>query len=446
VDCNDIHQVKTGDRLSGLSGVVVYNFDQFKIVLDSTLPVTVEPTELAPLLIMPQLGAEQISIVTINAEDYFDTNRDTADDGEPVLTDEELSTRQVKLTHVLTNLLACPTIIGFQEIEKASLLDALADELAGSCGFAYEVSHLESADSRGIDNALLSDASRVSVQSVALRQACSPVPTGIEDESIACESGQEPLFGRPPLQVEVTIDGKPFTFFINHFKSKRGGEIETELERIQQAVYLNELAAEILTSDANANIIALGDLNDTELSPVMLLLTDPGQGGNFVNILSAVPRSQRYTYNFGGVSELLDVILLSPSLAVEANASFILHVNTDYPVAWRLDAMPERITYRFSDHDIPVLILGEASPTPAPTIPASPKPHPQSIPSPAPTVSPATVPAPTVTPLPASADNRTESSAASATGRSPAMNVAMLLAVGTVFLAVLGLVWYRRDR
>jgi hypothetical protein len=240
---------------------------------------------------------------------------------------------------------------------------------------------LDSPDARGIDNALLSHPARVVVEEVALRQTCSAVPTDVVDPSIACEPGQEQLFGRPPLQVKAHIDGRPYTIFVNHFKSKRGGETETGLERIHQAIYLNELSAELLAADPAARIIALGDFNDTELSPALALMTDPAQGGRLINALVAVPPEERYSYNFGGVAELIDMILVSPTLAGEIGAVTILHTNTDFPIGWREDTSPERLPFRVSDHDIPVIILGHPLPTPTPTAePATPtaRPSPES--------------------------------------------------------------------
>ncbi len=369
LNCDDIPQVKRGDRITGLAGALTYNFDQFKIIFDSADQLTIEYAPPPAVPALPETGPEQIVVASINAENYFDTTRDTDEEGEPVLTDEELTARRVKLTHLIADVLECPTLIGLQEMEHAALLHDLSAALEGACGFDYQVSHLESPDARGIDNALLSDPRRVAVGDVALRQACSPVPTEITDPSVACAPGEAPLFGRPPLQIEADIDGEPYTFFVNHFKSKRGGEIETDLERIRQAVFLNGLAAEILTADPDARLVALGDFNDIPLSPALALLTDPAQGGRFISALASVPPESRYSYNFGGVSELIDSVFLSPALAAEIGWATLVHTNTEYPVGWQLDTSPERLPFRVTDHDIPVVALGEmpATPTPAPT-------------------------------------------------------------------------------
>jgi predicted extracellular nuclease len=369
LNCDDIPQVKTGDRFADLDGALTYNFDQFKLVIDAAEELTIEPAELPVIPPLPALDPRQFAVATLNAEDVFDAARDTLEEGEPVPTAEEIAARRAKLAHVIAQYLHCPALLALQEVEHEALLADLSAALSEPCGFVYQVSHLESPDARGIDNALLSDPRRVVVGEVALRQTCSPAPTDVVDPYVACAAGEEPLFGRPPLQVDVRIDGEPYTVFVNHFKSKRGGETETGLERIHQAVYLNGLAAELLAVDPAARLIALGDFNDTELSPVLALLTDPGRGGVLTNALSAVPEAERYSYNFGGVVELMDAILVSPAVAVDVGEAAILHVNADYPVGWRLDTSPERLPFRASDHDIPVIVLGRipATPTPEPT-------------------------------------------------------------------------------
>ena len=399
LDCAGIPQLMTGDRLRGLAGALTYNFDQFKIVIDGVDGLAIEqdgPPASPPAL--PDVALPQITVATLNAEDYFDTTRDTTEEGEPVLTADELAARQAKFVHLIAQPLRCPTLLALQEVEHEALLLDLAAALAEPCGFTYTVSHRETPDARGIDNALLSDPRRVRVEDVTLRQSCSPAPTAVTDPTIACSAGQQPLFGRPPLQVEARIDGRPFTLYVNHFKSKRDGEIDTDLERIQQAVTLNGLAAERLAADPRARLVALGDFNDTELSPALALLTDPAQGGRFVHALSVIPAEQRYSYNFGGVSELIDAILLSPALAEEATYATIIHTNTDFPSGWRLDTSAERLPYRASDHDAAVVVLGRApaTPTPQPT-PAAPSPTTMPTATPLPATLAATA---TATPMP----------------------------------------------
>ena len=440
LDCAAIPQLMTGDRLRGLAGALTYNFDQFKIVLDGVDGLGQMPAGMPALPPLPELAATQISVATLNAEDYFDTARDTAEDGEPVLTPDELAARQAKFVYLIAQTLRCPTLLALQEVEHEALLLDLAAALAEPCGFTYTVSQRETPDARGIDNALLSDPRRVQIEDVALRQTCSPAPTAIADPSIACPAGQQPLFGRPPLQVEARLDGQPITLYVNHFKSKRDGEIDTDLERIQQAVYLNGLAAERLAANPRARLIALGDFNDTELSPALVLLTDPAQGGRFIHALRAIPDEQRYSYNFGGVSELIDAVLLSPALAEEMSDATIVHVNTDFPAGWRLDTSAARRPYRASDHDPAVVILGRAPATPTPP-PTPTAPAPTAMP-PA-TAAPATLAAP-VAPTSAPIATATTPVAVSTVSPEPGNSRAWVLGLAAVALVLAGGLLARR--
>lgn len=442
LDCADIPQVTIGDRIDGIAGALTYNFDQFKIVIDGADELEITPSPPPAVPAAPTLQGQQFSVTTLNTEDLFDAVRDTADDGEPLPAAEEVAARQAKLSTQIAGPLGCPTLLALQEVEHEALLRDLAAALAPACGFTYTVSHRDSPDARGIDTALLSDPRRVRVGGVALRQTCSPVPTGLTDASITCPPGEEPLFGRPPLEVEATIDRQPAVIWVNHFKSKRDGEIDTALARIQQAVYLNGLAGERLAADADAWLIALGDFNDTELSPALTLLTDASAGGRFANALSAVPPAQRYSYNFGGVGELIDGILLSPALAAEVSAATIVHLNTDYPVGLRLDTTPERLSFRASDHDPALVVFGRApaTPTPAPTTtpPATTAP-----PRAAAVVPPPPLPTATPAPIPTAALTTAPSPAAA---RGPGL-IAIVAGVTTVALiAMVGLLALRRGR
>jgi predicted extracellular nuclease len=226
---------------------------------------------------------------------------------------------------------------------------------AEACGFTYTVTHLESADGRGIDVALLSDPNRVEIDDYQLRQTCAPFETGIFDKSVACRPGDDPLFSRPPLQVSLTLDGEPYTVFVNHFKSKRGGEAETAPRRLLQAQRINALVDEILAQDAQAQIIVMGDFNDYELSPAMREMTE---NGRLTNILLQVPDEGRYSFVFAGISQLIDGVLVSPALADEVAQVQIMHVNADYPDSMGLDISPEGLPYKATDHDVPVVVFG----------------------------------------------------------------------------------------
>lgn len=351
VSCDGFPQVKVGDEVSGLTGPLIYHFDQFKIVQQDVAAVEVVEGPLEGPASPPPAGPEAFSVASFNLENYFDTVSDTGRNAEPVPTAEELATKQAKLAATIGERLRCPTLLGVQEVENEPLLQELAAQLEAVCGFTYAVSHRESVDARGIDVALLSDPNRVSVGEAALRQGCGTLDTDLADPEGVCPMGQDPLFSRPPLQVDVTVDGTPYTVFVNHFKSKSGGESITEPRRRAQAAHQRALADEILEADPEARLIVLGDLNDYALSAPLQTLTEDG---GLVNVLMQLPEEERYTYTFSGAAQLLDYLLFSAAAAAEVAWVGIVHLNADYPVAWAQDGT---MAYRVSDHDIPIALL-----------------------------------------------------------------------------------------
>jgi len=365
VDCTGFPQVKVGDVVSGLAGPLIYHFDQFKVVQQDPAALAVASAPLEAPDAPPTPEPDQFTVASFNVENYFDTVSDTGRDAEPVPTAEELAVKQAKLVAAIGEHLRCPTLLGVQEVENEPLLRELAAQLEAVCGFTYAVGHRESVDARGIDVALLSDPARVSVDDVALRQGCGDLDTDIADPGDLCPMGQDPLFSRPPLQVDVRVDGTPYTLFVNHFKSKSGGESITEPRRRAQAAHVRRLVDGLLEAAGDARLIVLGDLNDYALSPALLTLTEDG---GLVNALMQLPEGQRYTYTFGGAAQLLDYLLFSPAAAEEVVWVDVVHLNADYPVAWSKDAAT---ALRVSDHDVPMALLAlpaaaEAAATTAP--------------------------------------------------------------------------------
>ncbi len=363
VDCTGFPVVQVGDKVRGLVGPLIYNFDQYKLVQQDGAALVVTAVAHPTLPTPPVLAPDEFSIASFNLENYFDTVDDTGDDAEPKPTAVELEVKQVKLASALVQVLGCPTVAGVQEVENAGLLEVLAARVRPECGFVYTVVHRESADGRGIDVAFLVDSARVQVQVVQLRQGCTAVATGVADPTANCRAGQFPLFARPPLEMVALVDGQPFTFLVNHFKSKREGEAETAVWRMAQAEFVNGLVADMLAQNSQAAIIVLGDLNDYEMSPPMLALT--GEGGTLTNVLRQVPEAERYSFVYGGVSQMIDGVLVSPVVLPLVVSVHIMHTNADFPDAWGADVSPERLPFKTTDHDLPLVVLklpeGQAS-------------------------------------------------------------------------------------
>lgn len=352
VSCGAFPQVKVGDRVHGLQGPLTYHFEQFKIVHQFPEELRLTISDLSEPPQVPRIEANEASVATFNVHDHFDAKNDTGGDAEPIPAQEEVELKERKLAQTIAGALHCPTLLAIQEVENAVLLGSLARRLEPSCGFLYDIAHRESVDARGIDLALMADPRRVQITSVSAEQHCSPLASGLPDVGVSCPAAQEPLFSRPPLEVDLRLDDDAYLVIVTHFKSKREGEEETAARRLAQAGAVADRIRRRLQSNSEARIIVLGDFNDYERSAPMAALTREPLG--LQNTALQIPLEQRYTYNFGGVSQLLDAILVSPALAPHVVSSGILHLNADYPAGWDDDL---ETGYRSSDHDIPFIIL-----------------------------------------------------------------------------------------
>jgi predicted extracellular nuclease len=129
-----------------------------------------------------------------------------------------------------------------------------------------------------------------------------------------------------------------------HFKSKSEdtNSIEYTLpRRLAQAQFVAGLYAEV---------VVLGDMNDYPNSQPLGVMT----GSGMVSLMPYIPAPSRYTYNFRGVSQVLDHILVSPNFFGVGQGIIpeIFHLNADYPVLWEGD---DSVPRRASDHD-PMLV------------------------------------------------------------------------------------------
>jgi len=79
--------------------------------------------------------------------------------------------------------------------------------------------------------------------------------------------------------------------------------------------------------------------------------------GRLANSLLQIPDEQRYSFVFGGISQLIDGILLSPALADGLLDVDILHVNADFPDVLGEDLTANGLPFRSTDHDIPIILL-----------------------------------------------------------------------------------------
>ncbi|MER6434446.1 endonuclease/exonuclease/phosphatase family protein [Streptomyces sp900105245] len=140
---------------------------------------------------------------------------------------------------------------------------------------------------------------------------------------------------RKPLAGEFRFHGESVFVIANHFNSKGGDQPihgrnqqparSSETQRKLQATEVNTFVKSLLTADSAAKIVVLGDLNDYEFSDTVSALTS---GGVLKDLLTTLPKSERYTYVFEGNSQSLDHILLSPALS--RFDYDVVHINAEF--------------------------------------------------------------------------------------------------------------------
>ncbi|MEV7415107.1 endonuclease/exonuclease/phosphatase family protein [Streptomyces sp. NPDC089919] len=140
---------------------------------------------------------------------------------------------------------------------------------------------------------------------------------------------------RKPLAGEFVFRGRKVIVIANHFSSKGGDEGLTsvhqppvrssEAKRLLQAQAVNGFVKDILATEKNAEVIALGDINDFEFSGTAQALQD---GGALYSAIRSLPRAERYSYVYQGNAQVLDQILVSP--AVKNYAYDSVHINAEF--------------------------------------------------------------------------------------------------------------------
>lgn len=121
----------------------------------------------------------------------------------------------------------------------------------------------------------------------------------------------------------------------NHFNSKGGdqpmhGRFQppnrgSEIQRTAQATAVRAFLDELHDADFLASAVVIGDLNDFQFSPSVGVLT---AGGATRSLMDQLPVTERYSYVFEGNAQVLDQILLTPTLP---RADYdVVHLNAEF--------------------------------------------------------------------------------------------------------------------
>ncbi|MDJ0737662.1 MAG: endonuclease/exonuclease/phosphatase family protein [Nostocaceae cyanobacterium] len=320
--------VNMGDRLGDVTGVISYSFGNFELL--PTVSPTVTSGNLTTETTNLSSTDTQLTIASYNV-----LNLDPNDsDGSADITDGQFA----QIANQIVNNLQSPDIIALQEVQDnngsvndgtvdadltfQTLIDAIAAAGGPTYSFVQEnpVNNQDGGQPGGnIRVGYLYNSQRVDLIADSV--------TRIGEGNPAFDDSRKSLFAK------FLFNGQEVNVIDNHFASKGGsdplfGAIQPpsngQLEQRQgQAEAVKAFVDDILATDANANVVVLGDLNEFEFfSPLEIL-----QAGNLTNLTFSLPDNERYSFIFQGNSQQLDHILVSDSLTTGAEFD-IVHVNT----------------------------------------------------------------------------------------------------------------------
>jgi len=142
-----------------------------------------------------------------------------------------------------------PAIVGLAEIENEAVLKDLVNSKHLKA-YNYDFVHYDSPDERGIDVALLYDESVFKVAYSKSYTLDLVDDLGVVDLT------------RDILLVSGLFEGLELHVLVNHWPSRRSGDVETEYKRMKASQKVTEIITELKEKNSEAKIIVMGDFND----------------------------------------------------------------------------------------------------------------------------------------------------------------------------------------
>jgi predicted extracellular nuclease len=331
-----------GDTVHDVTGPLNFSFSNYKIAVQDAQfygTATIDHTGVSyPYNRLAPAARGQIRIASFNVENYFPVGG-ALDGG--IVSQAEFDAKTARLTDAIGTQLHAPDVVAVQEVYDLATLQVLAASLQ-SHGFGTYTAYLqEGNDNRGIDVGFLAK-STVTVNSVTQYGLTAPG---------SCSDVSGRLFDRPPLALEFTAPAPVGTviLFSNHFASKSAPDSCREA----QATFVRD---QVSTLEAQGKkVIVAGDLNAFEDEGALSILGGPVT--TLTNQWNTTPAEERYSFNFQGLLQTLDHVLVNDAVDPLVVGFQYAHLDNDYYE--RGDSAA-----KVSDHDPPVLTLGVAAPDP----------------------------------------------------------------------------------
>ncbi len=255
-------------------------------------------------------------VMFYNCENLFDTFDDSLKNDDEFLPNGAKHWTINKYYEKLSNISKVITavggwepadIVGLCEVENHYVLEGLT-QVAPLKNLNYKIIHFESPDKRGIDVALL-------------YQASTFLPIKTQKLTVKFPSSM----GRPTRDILYVV-GKTkhkdtLHIFVNHWPSRWGGMLESEPKRRFVASFLRTKVDSIFATNNKANILIMGDLNDfpdnMSVMEDLKALTDFSdiKSNELYNLSYYLQEEKgKFSHRYQGEAGILDQMIISGAL------------------------------------------------------------------------------------------------------------------------------------
>ena len=276
-------------------------------------------TALILSLLLPlysQKNVKSFLVVSYNVENLFDTiNSPVFEDdeftpsGTKAWTYERYNKKLNDLVRVILSIPGkeLPAVVGLAEIENRKVLEDLT-RVRGLRRAAYEIVHEDGQDPRGIECALLYRPDLFKYKSHEYVPIEDPIDPDYLYRDILYVQGKGP-------------DGSNLHIFVNHWKSRSGGQKETERMRMYSAITLRKQMDMLMARETDFKVIIMGDFNDEPTNRSLVnglsalnkrrnILT-----GDYYNLFYDLHNLEgKGSYNYQGNWNMLDQMMVSYNL------------------------------------------------------------------------------------------------------------------------------------
>jgi 5'-nucleotidase (lipoprotein e(P4) family) len=200
-----------------------------------------------------------------------------------------------------------PDVLGLAEIENRSVLEALVEKLK-PLGRDYQIVHHDSPSGRGIDCALIYDARVLELDHSKFHHV---------------DAGNT----REIVEARFRRNGNELTVFVNHWPARS----HDASYRVKAGLVLRKRIDQLLSADALADIIAMGDFNDHQADESIRDALEATaelkeiRGGKLFNTMFALdPSVPTGTYVYNNQWETLDQLFVSPGMLIPNGVSWVM--------------------------------------------------------------------------------------------------------------------------